>query len=316
MATRTQRSLFTVDAVRDEIAGAYGLDVTGCTLLRSFVNDVYAIDTPGQRYVFKLYRHGSWSLDEVAWEADLTRHLLRSGVAVPDAVPLADGRLAGVVDAPKGQRPYALTIFVSSSVKPRQPFTDGLYHEFGALTAAFHTAAGSFTTTRPRRCFDLVTTFTQSLGLVLAELTAQPEDRAMVQALGQEARRRIEALTADGLDWGVVHGDITMDNVFFGPDGPVIYDLDRAGPGFRALDLYGVRQTRHWDAFADGYRRVRPLRANDLAVLPWFTIAGNISNLKFHLIDKPRFAGTESLAEGWAQDILANLRSAAADLLR
>ena len=58
MARATQRSLFTPGAVRDEIAAAYGLDVTGCTLLRSFVNDVYAVVTPGRRYVFKLYRHG------------------------------------------------------------------------------------------------------------------------------------------------------------------------------------------------------------------------------------------------------------------
>jgi Ser/Thr protein kinase RdoA (MazF antagonist) len=316
MVTRTQRSLFTVDAVREEIARAYGLDVNGCTLLRSFVNDVYAVVTPGQRYVFKLYRHGFWSPGEVAWEGDLTRHLLRSGMAVPDVVPLADGRLAGVADAPEGQRPYALTVFVSPGTKPRQPFTDELYAEFGAATAAFHTAADSFTASYPRRCFDLATTLTQPLDLVLAELAAQPEDRAVVQALGQEARRRIEALTADGLDWGVVHGDVTMDNVFFGPGGPVIYDLDRAGPGFRASDLYGVRQTRHWDAFADGYRQIRPLRGNDLAALPWFTIVGNISNLKFHLIDKPRFAGTESISEGWAQGTLANLHSAARDLLR
>jgi Ser/Thr protein kinase RdoA (MazF antagonist) len=153
--------LFTLGAVRDVVADAYGLDVTGCTLLPSFVNDVYAITTPGRRYLLKVYRHGYWSPDEVAWELDLTRHLLCSGVPVPNVVPLADGRLAGVIAAPEGKRPYALTAFVESGAKARKPF----------------------------------------------------------------------------------------------------------------------RQTEHWDAFADGYQRVRPLRDNDLAALPWFTIAGNISNL-------------------------------------
>src|SRR6185437_478826 len=112
-------------SVRDEVADAYGLDVTGCRLLRSFVNDVYAIITPGRRYLLKVYRHGYWSPDEVAWELDLTRHLLCSGVPVPDVVPLADGRLAGVIDAPEGQRPYALTAFVESGAKARKPFTAG-----------------------------------------------------------------------------------------------------------------------------------------------------------------------------------------------
>jgi Ser/Thr protein kinase RdoA (MazF antagonist) len=313
MARVIQRSLFTLDAVRDEIAGAYRLDVTGCTLLRSFINDVYAVVTPDRRYVFKLYRHGFWSPDEVAWEVGLTGHLLRSGVPVPAVVPLADGRLLGVLDAPEGQRPYTLTVFIESGVKARQPFTDEIYHEFGAVTAAFHAAGDSFSTTYPRRSFDLAATLIEPLGLVLAELAAQ--DRAVVQALGDEARRRIEELSADGLDWGVVHGDITLDNVLFGPNGPNIYDFDLAGPGFRALDLYGVRLTEHWDSFADGYRRVRPLRDNDLAALPWFMIVGNISNLKFHLVDKPALVGAESVAEGWAENILINLRAAAEELL-
>lgn len=307
--------MFTLDAVRDEIAGAYGLDVTGCTLLRSFVNDVYAIATPGGRYVLKVYRHGFWSPDEVAWELELTRHLLRSGVPVPEVVPLTDGRLLGVVGAPEGQRAYALTSFIEPGAKARPPFTDGRYREFGAVIAAFHTAGDSFTSTYPRRRFDLVSTLAEPLGLVLAELAGQPEDHAVIQALGDQAQHQIEAFIAGGLDWGVVHGDVTMDNVFFGPAGPVIFDFDLAGPGFRASDLHGVRQTEHWDAFADGYQRIRPLADNDLAALPWFTIAGNIAHLKFHLVDKPVFAGTESLAEGWAERILIDLRAAARDLL-
>lgn len=315
MARPTQRSVFTLGAVRDEIADAYGLGVTGCTLLRSFVNDVYAISTPGGRYVLKVYRHGFWSPGEVAWELELTRHLLCSGVPVPEVVPLADGRVLGVIDAPEGQRAYALTTFVESAAKPRPPFTDDLYRQFGAVIAALHTAGDSFTSTYPRRSFDLAATLVEPLGLVLAELAAQPEDRAVIQALGDEARHRIEAFIAGGLDWGVVHGDVTMDNVFFGPAGLVIVDFDLAGPGYRASDLYGVRQTEHWDAFADGYQRTRPLGDNDLAALPWFTIAGNIANLKFHLVDKPMFAGVESLAEGWAERILTELRAAARDLL-
>jgi hypothetical protein len=94
------------------------------------------------------------------------------------------------------------------------------------------------------------------------------------------------------------------------------YGLDVTGCRLlRSCDLYGVRQTEHGDAFADGYQRVRSLRDNDLAALPWFTIVRNISNLRFHLVDKPMFAGTESVAEGWAERILTGLRAAAKDLL-
>jgi Ser/Thr protein kinase RdoA (MazF antagonist) len=115
-----------------------------------------------------------------AWELELTRHLHCSGVPVPEVVPLADGRLLGVIDAPEGQRAYALTTFVQSGAKPRPPFTDDLYRQFGAVIAALHTAGDSFTSTYPRRSVDLAATLVEPISLVLAELVR----------LGCRARRR------------------------------------------------------------------------------------------------------------------------------
>ncbi len=60
---------------------------------------------------------------------------------------------------------------------------------------------------------------------------------------------------------------------------------------------------------------MRPLRDNDLVALPWSTIVGDSSSLIFRLVDKPMFAGTESLAEGWAEGILIDMCAAAKNLL-
>jgi hypothetical protein len=90
-----------------------------------------------------------------------------------------------------------------------------------------------------------------------------------------------------------------------------------AGPPVSPQDVPAwILVSRRGCLGADGYQRVRPLRDNDLAALPWFTIVGNISTLKFHLVDKPMFAGTESVAEGWAERILIDLRAAAKDLIQ
>ena len=51
-------------------AEAYGLEVTGCVLLRSLVNDVYRLDTPAGPRVLKLYRSGYAS---AGWEVSLRR---------------------------------------------------------------------------------------------------------------------------------------------------------------------------------------------------------------------------------------------------
>lgn len=310
----TLRSLFAPDALRRTLRGAYGLDVTECVLLRSFVNDVYLVTASSSRYVLKVYQHGRWSSEEVAWELELVGHLAAAGIPVPDVIPSADGRLLGVLDAPEGPRPYALSAFVEG-LKPQLPFTDGLYRDFGRVIGALHKAGDTFVTTRPGRSFDLAAILVEPLGLVLPALADRPEDQAMVRELAAEAGRRIERSAAAGLDWGACHGDVSMDNVLLTTRGLSVHDFDLSGLGWRAFDLTGVHSTPHWDAFADGYAGVRALKDEDLAVLPWFAVIGDILNLRFHLVDKPAFRGTESVGEGWAQDLLTDLRAAADGLL-
>jgi Ser/Thr protein kinase RdoA (MazF antagonist) len=316
----TLRSLFAVEALSAAVRASHGLDVTGCVLLHSLVNDVYALDTAGGRYALKVYRHGYRSIDEVAWELELTAHLAREGVAVPDIVPLSDGWLIGVLDAPEGPRAYAVSVF-DDGAKPRPPFTDELYQAFGRLTAAVHDAADRFTTALPRSPLDVESLVVRPLDRLLPALADMPDDRAMVRALGEEAGRRLERLAARGLTRGVCHGDVTLDNVLQGSRGLALHDFDRAAPGWPVGDLTGVRATPHWPAFADGYRKALPgggrreLTDVDLAALPWFGVAARIVNLWFHLVDKPALRGTESRSEGWAEGELTALREAAAELI-
>jgi Ser/Thr protein kinase RdoA (MazF antagonist) len=72
-----------------------------------------------------------------------------------------------------------------------------------------------------------------------------------------------------------------------------------------------VSATPYWDAFLAGYTAVRAFGARDLAALPWFRVVQDLLNLHFHLVTKPALRGTESIAEGWADEILAALRTAA-----
>jgi len=312
--SRVLRSIPTPEAVAETVRGSYGLDVTRCTLIRSFVNDVYEIATPERRYVWKLYHHGGWSADEVGWEQELITHLAASGVAVSRAVPLANGELVDVLDAPEGPRPFAMTEFVDGR-KPRQPFTDELYDEYGTLLARLHDAADSFRTTRYRRPFDLEETLDDPLAEVLPALAGQPDDQAIVRELGALARNRIEELAEQGLEWGIRHGDVSLDNVHLTSRGLTIHDFDLAAEGWRVADLAGCLATPFAEAFLGGYTRVRELKPVELEALPWLTIVGNIGNLRFHVCDKTAWRGTESLSEGWVDGLLEGLRAKAAELL-
>lgn len=274
-------------------AREYGLDVTGCVLLRSLVNDVYRLDTPSGPRALKLYRTGYAS---AGWEVELAAH---AGAGVAQGVPLRDGRPAGALSAAEGERAFTLWEWVPGG-KPPRPRTDGLYHRFGVATAEFHEATTGFPGPPARDAGALVDD-------VLARVP-DAADRSLIAELATAAGRRAQDA---GLERGICHGDVTLDNVHVAGDRIVFFDLDRAADGLRAADLCPVAATPQWPAFLAGYRTVRPFLDLDLAALPWLDVLLRIDYLHFHLYAKPVVRGTESLTEGWVTQNLTELRAAA-----
>ncbi|MEV4707932.1 phosphotransferase [Actinoplanes sp. NPDC049316] len=293
----TLRSIVDPAWLASTVAREYGLEVSGCVLLRSLVNDVYRVDTPAGPRVLKLYRTG---YSAAGREVALAAHV---GSGVAQGVPLADGSPAGTIEAPEGARAFTLWEWVPGA-KPAKPRTDELYHRFGIATAAFHEAASGF---EAPSAVDPATL----LDDVLASLP-DPEDRRLTAALTAEAASRVAGA---GLERGICHGDVTLDNVHADGDRLVFFDLDCAAENWLAADLSPVAATPQWPAFLAGYRTVRELPDTAVGALPWLDVLLRIGYLHFHLYAKPAMRGTESLTEGWVDQNLGQLRAAAGWLL-
>jgi Ser/Thr protein kinase RdoA (MazF antagonist) len=301
---RTLRSVPHPDSLRDHLAEVYQLPFTGCVLRRSLVNDVYELTTPAEAYVLKLY--AGRPLADIRWEAGLSDHLLGK-VATPRVQPLADGAATGVLALPEGDRPFVLTAFVDGR-KPQPPFSDDLYLAFGELIARFHLATETFTPVR--RAAEHPDGLDRLVGEIVPLVS--PADAEVIQALAAAVQGKV----ADGASRGICHGDVSLDNVLVTPEGLNLHDFDLAGEGLLAADFTGVASTPHWQAFCAGYQRHREIPAADVAAIDWLGVVGRISNLHFHLVRKPQWYGTESRGEGWAADVLAELRLAAGRLLQ
>jgi Ser/Thr protein kinase RdoA (MazF antagonist) len=292
----TLRSIVDPGALAALAAREYGLQVTGCVLLRSLVNDVYRLDTAAGPRALKLYRAGYSS---AGWEVTLAAHV---GAGVAQGVPLKNGRPAGRLSAAEGPRAFTLWEWVPGG-KPPKPRTDELYRRFGVATAEFHEASTGFPGPPAVDAGTL-------LGDVLARLP-DAGDRSLIARLAAEAGRRVSGAA---LERGICHGDVTLDNIHVAGDRIIFFDLDRAADGRRAADLAPVAATPQWPAFLAGYRTVRPLPAADEAALPWLNVLLRIDYLHFHLYAKPAMRGTEALTEGWVGQNLAALRAAAGHL--
>jgi Ser/Thr protein kinase RdoA (MazF antagonist) len=310
----TLHSIPTAEGIADLVRRRYDMDVAACVLVRSFVNEVYEVRTPRRRrFVLKLYRHDGWTVDEVSWEAELVDHLVANSIPVAPVVSMTSDQAVGQLAAPEGVRPFLLSEYVEGR-KPEKPFDDDLYRSYGRLIARIHEAGDTFRTDQYRRPFGLVARLDEPLARVLAALTHQPENQRLVEDLGVAARQRLTEL-ADQMDWGVSHGDVTMDNVHRTDTGLVIHDFDLAHVGWRVADLTNCLATPFADAFLTGYTEIRAVGTADTEALPWLRVVESIRNLAFHLTDKAAWRGTESLGEGWVENGLVDLRVSADQLL-
>ncbi len=300
------RSIPSVAAVSRLVETRYGFAVTDAVLVRSFTNDVYRVDTTVGSYALKVYGAGRWTPDEVRWEQQLARHLTGAGVPIAAAVPSSDGDTVAILSAPEGDRPVALVEWVPGE-KPRPPWTDDLYGKVGTLLAQLHGAADDFRSSRPRRPVRTG----REVREVSEVLGTDSARRRLVEKAGAEAQRQIARLADQGLRWGTRHGDVSLDNIHVGDAGVHFYDLDLAGPGWQVEDLTPPLATDFAEAFLAGYTAVRPLAPVELEALPWLRVLNIIENLHFHLIGKPAFQGTASLAEGWVEAGFESLTVAA-----
>ncbi|MBO0783598.1 MAG: hypothetical protein J2P37_32710 [Ktedonobacteraceae bacterium] len=110
----------------------------------------------------------------------------------------------------------------------------------------------------------------------------------------------LSRLEAQGLDWGPIHADATLDNLHVTADGQIVlYDFEE-GPGWRAADLqgwafHGQEHQEKWNAFQQGYQEVRPLRSADLEAAPYLTLVWDIWGIPVDLDRRVLHQGHEQV---------------------
>ncbi|MDR6507993.1 phosphotransferase [Arthrobacter oryzae] len=117
---------------------------------------------------------------------------------------------------------------------------------------------------------------------------------------------------------GMCHGDFELDNLRFGPDGPVFFDTDEAHEGWFAgdvalavRDLTGVTPDSAMrpallDAFLSGYRAIRTFTEEEEQTLPLHSLAAS-ARLVLSL-ENVLDAGGRGDEPGWVQDLHSSIK--------
>ena len=310
-------STLSPDALLAELAGAHTIAGRArCELLQRGLNDTYLVRAGGERYIARLYRAGSHTPAEIAYELELLLHLAGRGVSVSVPIAWRDGRLQRPLAAPEGSRQLVLFSYAAGS--PLAWEREEHSAIAGRLAASVHAAADDFACAHPRRPLDLEELVERPLAAVRPFLAHRPGDWRELVGIAARLRERIADAADAGLDWGVCHGDLGAGNLHVNERGAAtLFDFDFCGPGWRAYDLVAPwRMSSHtaggatWRAFLRGYGQVRRLSPIDRAAMPLLDMADRVWSLGLRAA-RAQVSGTARMADWYIDRVLASLSGAA-----
>ena len=255
-----------------------------CHMLNRGLNDVYLIAAAtGERFVFRISQHRARGKADVQTETAFLNHLARRGTPVSAPVQTRSGKLHILADAPDGARECVL--FFALDGRSPEPASAADARANGATLAQVHDAAETFRAKAPLYRLDLDHLLRRPLARILESgIVEDGGARDELQSIATRTADRIEAF--DDLTWTHCHGDCHGFNARIDPSGrAAFFDFDDGGPGYLAYDLsvflwakvsFGRNLLGMWDAFLEGYRKVRPIKPADFEAAQAFLIVRHI----------------------------------------
>ncbi|HXK32867.1 MAG TPA: phosphotransferase [Dehalococcoidia bacterium] len=295
---------------RDDVARAalrrWTERATDLALVSRGANFTYRFVDGGRRRYLRLVPPGWRTRAELAGEVAFMEHLRTRGV--PLSAPVATSAGAFVVAAPSSAGECHALVFeaVEGHAEDDVHWTPEQAYEAGRLMARMHVASYRFSlppgTSRPSWRDEFVA--------LEREL---PESETDLWDIIHEARALFETLPPTPDSYGVVHFDLSGDNIVWRGLSPAAIDFDDCLTHWYIADItrtvaYFREQARgavgaQERAFMEGYEMVRPLGDAWQALLPRFLRLALISELAW-VVD----AGDDGAVE-FAPGATENLRA-------
>lgn len=267
-----------LDQITKQLEVKFGLYNVVCKDLNTLAN--YAIEamSPTGHFALKIYNPASRTAAEIQWEIDLTLHLIKNGapVALPVVGKNSEYLQTFSID---GQNFTSVLFEWATGEKPKPELST--YVLVGEAAARIHEAADTFTSELPREKYDAHKLIDDQLKRIKGPL----EKSRQSQRVFDLCERMRKIITNPKLNYGVIHNDLTLDNVHL--DGKVIhvFDLDSAAESWRSAEAWGVLRASNdsFKAWLEGYRSVRSFSQDDENAVAAFGIVEDIRNVVWKL---------------------------------
>ena len=254
-------------------------------------------DSHGRSYVLRLHRPSYHDHAELVSEQTWTAALLNAGVDVPVVVKAADGRGYVAVDV-AGERRYAgLLEWVDGHTMAarigsgRETDVRGAFSRLGGIMAVLHSQASGWTPPADftRHAFDADGLMGEQpfWGRFWESPHLDDSQRRRLDALRHRIHATLHEYRKDAGVFSLIHADLHAANIIVNGERLHVIDFDDAGFGWHAYDfavaLYHHQDDADYaairDALIDGYRHVRPVADDTVAMIPLFLLIRSLASI-------------------------------------
>jgi Ser/Thr protein kinase RdoA (MazF antagonist) len=269
---------FDITQVTKQLKDYYGINNAACKNLNTLANYAIEVTSPTGHFALKIYNPASRTAEEVQWEIDLTLHLIKHGAPVAKPVAGKNGSYlqAFVVD----NQDFTTVLFEwAAGEKPKPEIST--YTLIGKAAAQIHNAADTFTSELSREKYDAYELIDDQLQRMKTPL----EESGQYQRVYELGERMRKIITNPSLDYGIIHNDLTLDNVHLNGNSLTVFDLDSAGESWREVEPWGVLRAAEdrFRAWLEGYRSIRKFSEDDEKAVAAFAIVEDIRNVVWKL---------------------------------
>jgi Ser/Thr protein kinase RdoA (MazF antagonist) len=273
---------------------SFPIDAVDLALVSLAENVTFKVtERSGAAYVLRLHRPGYHTLDELVSERAWIRGLAEAGIDVPSGVPARDGHdyVPVTIEATGEQRYAGLLRWTEGRLLSHvlaethdDKVVEDYFAQLGALTAAMHNQASAW---RPPPGFTRHALDADGLmgdaphwGPFWEHRSLSAGERRLLLDTRDRLHATLARLSRDPNTYSLIHADLHPGNILVDGDRLVVIDFDDAGFGWHPYDVAVV--LTYWQgkpnsaaierAFLDGYRAVRPIPDETLALVPMFRL--------------------------------------------
>ncbi len=265
----------------------------------------------GAAHVLRLHRPGYHGREALDSERLWTQALIEAGIAAPRAIAARDGRYhAPVVVPATGERRFAgVAVWtrgeVLAEVIEREPDgarLPGWFEQLGALLAELHAQSSRWRPppgfTRHHLDSDGLLGEAPFWGRFWEHPALTAAERTLMLRTRQRLRVALDRHGAGEDRYGVIHADLHPGNVLLDGQRLAVIDFDDTAFGWHVYDIAVAlihQQDKPYfsavrDALLAGYRTVRALPEDMVALLPMFMLIRGLAQIGW-LYQRPELTG-------------------------